>query len=223
MIVMSKSRCTSRRCSQLSQHSSFLCPTATHQPVTPRGITKTEGFIEESDSQEHRCCASRSSPRVLNSLNRWGTKIDAVKSDRFTPHQPVPFSPHEPPHRSVKGSLTMSRQLRSSGPAPPVTSLNSASGSLAHRSSHSSLQADTSAGVQRTPSPMKDADADTRLRDRGLYPPPSNVDTAAFGGRRRAGKVDLGMRRREWIILGAVCVLGAFIRLWRLSYPTSVV
>ncbi|ORX40287.1 putative Dolichyl-phosphate-mannose--protein mannosyltransferase 2 [Kockovaella imperatae] len=69
---------------------------------------------------------------------------------------------------------------------------------------------------------MKESDADTKLRDRDLYPPPT-VDVASFGGRRRVGKVDLGLKRREWVILAIVSVLGAFIRLWRLSYPTSVV
>ena len=35
--------------------------------------------------------------------------------------------------------------------------------------------------------------------------------------------MDLGLRRREWIILGLVTLLGSFVRLYRLSWPTSVV
>ena len=65
---------------------------------------------------------------------------------------------------------------------------------------------------------LKESDADTRLRDRGSSP-----SVQPFGGRRRVGKVDLGLRRREWIILGLVTLLGSFVRLYRLSWPTSVV
>ncbi len=65
------------------------------------------------------------------------------------------------------------------------------------------------------PSPKTEADADAKLRDRAPEP---------FGGRRgaRAGAM-LGLRRREWIILGAVCVVASFVRLWNLAHPSSVV
>ena len=107
-----------------------------------------------------------------------------------------------------------------------------ASGSMAQRSSHASLKSQDSSqaphlapgfdenAFRRSTTP-KESEADAKLRDRDLYPPPSEV--AAFGGRRRMGKVDLGLRKREWVILGVVSVLGAFIRLWKLGYPTSVV
>lgn len=65
---------------------------------------------------------------------------------------------------------------------------------------------------------LKESDADARLRDRGNSP-----SGPAFGGRRRIGRVDLGLRRREWIILGVVTLLGSFVRLHKLSWPTSVV
>ncbi|BEJ13148.1 hypothetical protein CspHIS471_0303220 [Cutaneotrichosporon sp. HIS471] len=65
--------------------------------------------------------------------------------------------------------------------------------------------------------PESDADTKLRLRDQ---PQPG----VAFGGRRgvRAGAM-LGLRRREWIILGAVCVVASFVRLWNLAHPSSVV
>lgn len=64
-----------------------------------------------------------------------------------------------------------------------------------------------------------EADADARLRDRDDSP----TVQPAFGGKRRVGKVDLGLRRREWVIVSVVCLIGAFVRLHHLSWPTSVV
>lgn len=71
----------------------------------------------------------------------------------------------------------------------------------------------------RGPSPDSEADADAKLRRE-----PREPRADAFGGRRgaRAG-ARLGLRRREWIILGAVCVVASFVRLWNLAHPSSVV
>jgi dolichyl-phosphate-mannose-protein mannosyltransferase len=72
-------------------------------------------------------------------------------------------------------------------------------------------------GPAPAPAPKQDADADAKLRDR-------HERQEAFGGRKgaRAGAL-LGLRRREWIILGAVCVVASFVRLWNLAHPSSVV
>lgn len=74
-----------------------------------------------------------------------------------------------------------------------------------------------------TPSSRLESDADAKLRLRGEGSGVSPT-SAAFGGRRgaRAGAM-LGLRRREWIILGAVCVVACFVRLWNLAHPSSVV
>lgn len=71
---------------------------------------------------------------------------------------------------------------------------------------------------QTSNSNSRDSDADAKLRDRGDSP-----SIQAFGGKRRAGKVGLGMKPREWTILVALTVLGSFIRMYRLGWPTSVV
>jgi len=65
-----------------------------------------------------------------------------------------------------------------------------------------------------------ESDADVRLRD--PYPPSSNQ--AAFGGKRRPNRDSgLGLRWREWAILGVVMVVGVGTRMYRLWWPTSVV
>lgn len=68
----------------------------------------------------------------------------------------------------------------------------------------------------------KESDADARLRNK--LDGPVNASTLPFGGRKlsRAGTVG-GLRRREWILLSTVCVIACFVRLWNLSWPTSVV
>ncbi|KAL1409751.1 Dolichyl-phosphate-mannose--protein mannosyltransferase 1 [Vanrija albida] len=68
----------------------------------------------------------------------------------------------------------------------------------------------------------EEADADARLRNKDDGPV-----SAAFGGPRlrgagRAGAI-AGLRRREWILVGAICVIASFVRLWNLAHPTSVV
>lgn len=67
-------------------------------------------------------------------------------------------------------------------------------------------------------SSLRESDADARLRHK--------EDGPAFGGRRgsntRAGAL-LGLRKREWVILSAVCIIASFVRLWDLATPTSVV
>jgi hypothetical protein len=69
---------------------------------------------------------------------------------------------------------------------------------------------------------IKESEADARLRDRGIDPEtwPSKV---AFGGKRRVGGSTGKLRRREWIVLGVICLVGAGVRLWRLWQPSSVV
>ena len=66
---------------------------------------------------------------------------------------------------------------------------------------------------------MKESDADMRLRERDASTWPSKP---AFGG-RKMGKTELGLRKREWVILSGVCLLAAGVRLYRLDYPHSVV
>lgn len=70
------------------------------------------------------------------------------------------------------------------------------------------------------PRPESDADAKLRNKDDG----PVSTSTS-FTMRRRGERVGgrLGLRRREWILLGAVTVVACFVRLWNLAWPTSVV
>jgi dolichyl-phosphate-mannose-protein mannosyltransferase len=78
--------------------------------------------------------------------------------------------------------------------------------------------------VNASPSLTKESDADARLRERELNPAnwPKREEQLAFGGRRRAGTSGK-LRKREWYILGVVCVLAGFVRLWKLHHPSSVV
>ena len=78
--------------------------------------------------------------------------------------------------------------------------------------------------ITASPSLTKESDADARLRERELNPAnwPKREEQAAFGGRRRIGTSGK-LRKREWYILGMVCVLAGFVRLWKLHHPTSVV
>jgi hypothetical protein len=69
----------------------------------------------------------------------------------------------------------------------------------------------------RSQSKIHESEADARLLNRGVSPAP------AFGGKRRVGKVNLGLKAREWAVLSLVCVLGAGVRLWNLGWPNSVV
>ncbi|KAL7419119.1 Dolichyl-phosphate-mannose--protein mannosyltransferase 1 [Cryptotrichosporon argae] len=78
-----------------------------------------------------------------------------------------------------------------------------------------------------TPSRRQDADADLKLHDRGVRDARAVPSAPAFGGptaRRgtRAGTTG-GLRRREWAILGVICVIASFVRLWNLASPSSVV
>lgn len=81
-----------------------------------------------------------------------------------------------------------------------------------------------------TSNPPIEADADLKLRNRS--PSPSRLKEqyhGSFGsgpGKRtrtaRAGTV-VGLRKREWWILGVVSALGLVVRFWKLGYPDSVV
>ncbi|EKC98887.1 hypothetical protein A1Q2_06858 [Trichosporon asahii var. asahii CBS 8904] len=70
------------------------------------------------------------------------------------------------------------------------------------------------------PRPESDADAKLRNKDDG----PVSTSTS-FSMRRRGDRAGgkLGLRRREWILLGAVTIVACFVRLWNLGWPTSVV
>lgn len=72
----------------------------------------------------------------------------------------------------------------------------------------------------------EEADADARLRHKEDGPVGA-ASATAFGGPRhrgagRAGAIG-GLRRREWILVGGICIIASFVRLWNLAHPTSVV
>lgn len=118
-------------------------------------------------------------------------------------------------------SLSAPQQRRGRQSPPPTLATSTGHGPL---SGPSTLPASARAEVPHASStsstrPESDADAKLRLRDG-----PGIASPVPFGGRRggRAGAM-LGLRRREWIILGAVTVVACFVRLWNLAHPTSVV
>jgi dolichyl-phosphate-mannose-protein mannosyltransferase len=79
-------------------------------------------------------------------------------------------------------------------------------------------------GTPSGPVAPKESGADARLRDRDHNPStwPRKDETAALGGRRRVGGSGR-LRKREWYILGVVCLIATVVRLWRIHHPTSVV
>lgn len=95
---------------------------------------------------------------------------------------------------------------------------------LQSKTSNPSLSGPETSRVTAIPSLTKESDADARLRERELDPAnwPKREEQLAFGGRRRIGTSGK-LRKREWYILGVVCVVAAFVRLWKLHHPSSVV
>ena len=68
-----------------------------------------------------------------------------------------------------------------------------------------------------------ESEADARLRDPQWPTRSSSSSSTAFGGKRRSGRTDMGLKQREWVILAGIMVVGCGVRFYKIGWPTSVV